>query len=86
MHPVRSLRRVTVVAAAAGMLSFGLPYATVPAHAATGGRSNSPDTNTTTATCGNGLLVLGPIIVPLAPFSTTVVQCEQSAPPREVGH
>jgi hypothetical protein len=73
------------MAAAAGMLSFGPAYAVVPAHAATGGGSNSPVTNTTTATCGNGLIALGPIIVPLAPNSTTVVQCEQSAPLPEVG-
>jgi hypothetical protein len=80
MHRIRAVRRVVVTAAAAAaVLSFA-----VPADAATdpgnGGRDHSPDTTTVTATCGNGLLVLGPIVVPVAPYTTTVIQCESLAP------
>jgi hypothetical protein len=51
-------------------LSAGVPQ--FSAHSSVG------DTNTTTATatCGNGLIALGPIVVPLAPNSTTVIQCQ----------
>jgi hypothetical protein len=40
------------------------------------------DTTTVTTTCGNGLIVLGPIVLSAAPFSTTVIQCE---PPPAAG-
>ena len=70
MQFMRSLRHLLVVAAATGTLSAGVPQ--FSAHASVG------DTNTTTATatCGNGLIALGPIVVPLAPNSTTVIQCQ----------
>ena len=70
MQFMRSLHHLMMVAAAAGTLSFGVPH--VAAHSSVG------DTNTTTATatCGNGLIALGPIVVPLAPNSTTVIQCQ----------
>jgi hypothetical protein len=71
-----------VVSAAAGVLSFGVPHA---AFSDNGGYS--PSTTTITVTCGNGLVALGPIIVPAAPFTTTVVQCAQTpATHQEVGH
>jgi hypothetical protein len=69
-----------VVAAAAGTLSFGVPHVAL---ADDGGYS--PATTTITATCGNGLIALGPIVVPAAPFATTVIQCEQT-PHQEVDH
>jgi hypothetical protein len=43
-------------------------------------RDSSPDTTTATATCGNGLVVLGPIVVPVAPNTTTVIQCQEAPP------
>jgi hypothetical protein len=80
MPGIRTFRRVIVAAAsAAAVLAFALPAdaATDPGN---GGRDHSPDTTTVTATCGNGLLVLGPIVVPVAPHTTTVIQCESPAP------
>ena len=70
MHLLRSLNRLMVVVAAASALSVNVPYLAA--------KSSVGDTNTTTATatCGNGLIALGPIVVPLAPNSTTVIQCQ----------
>ena len=36
------------------------------------------DTNTVTTTCGNGLIVLPTIVVPIAPHTTTVINCDPS--------
>jgi hypothetical protein len=69
-----------VVAATAGALSFGVPHVALSDE---GG--HSPVTTTITATCGNGLIALGPIVVP-APFTTTVIQCEQTPSHQEVGN
>jgi hypothetical protein len=66
-----------VVAATAGFLA-----AVGPVYLKAG---YSPDTRTTTATCGNGLIALGPIVIPAAPFTTTVIQCEKTEPHQEVG-
>jgi hypothetical protein len=65
-----------VVAATAGVLSVAVLAAPAVAD------DSRRDTNTTTATatCGNGLVVLGPIVVPLAPNTTTVIQCQQPPP------
>ena len=82
MRPIRSLQRVMVVAAAAGVLSFGVPHVALSDE---GG--DSPVTTTITATCGNGLIALGPFVVPLAPFTTTVIQCEHTpSTHQEVGN
>jgi hypothetical protein len=70
-----------MVAAAAA----GLCFAVAPAALADDG-GDSPVTTTVTATCGNGLVALGPIIVPVAPFTTTVVQCEKTSSHQEVGN
>jgi hypothetical protein len=96
MHSLRSFQRVMVVAATAGMLSVGVPHlaSAAPASAAVGARygwdgsrsdeppsrSGGNNTTTATATCGNGLVVLGPIIVPVVPNTTTVIQCQQAPP------
>jgi hypothetical protein len=78
MHPKLSLKRWMLVAAVAGGLSLGVPLASpiVPAQAAAVDSRQSPrDTTTVTTTCGNGLIVLGPIVVPISPHSTTVIDC-----------
>ena len=92
MHPIRSLQRVIVMAAAAGVFGLGVPHVIpgVAANAAFGpfwaGAGYSPDTNTTTATCGNGLIALGPIVLPVAPFTTTVIQCEKTSSDKAPRH
>lgn len=75
---MRSVHRWTMVAAVAGVLNVGVG---VPAHAAV--RAQARDTTTVTVTCGNGFIVLPPIVL-AAPDSTTVIQCaepRQGRPP-----
>jgi hypothetical protein len=96
MRSLRPLRRVLVVAAAGGALTVGVPHIVpaTPARADVGVRygwgsgggeqppsgQGGPNTTTATATCGNGLIVLGPIVVPVVPNTTTVIQCQQAPP------
>lgn len=88
MHRTRILRGVMAAGAAAAVLSVAAPADAAVSVGPTpaGGRQNSPDTTTVTATCGNGLVSLGPIVIPAAPFTTTVIQCEAPAMHQEVLH
>jgi hypothetical protein len=67
-----------VVTAAAGVLCVGAPANAAVRRDSPPSRDSSPNTTTATATCGNGLIVLGPIIVPAAPNTTTVIQCQDA--------
>jgi hypothetical protein len=91
MHRIRIFRGVMAAGAVAAVFSAALFSVAAPAEAAVsvgptpaGGRQSSPDTTTVTATCGNGLISLGPIVIPAAPFTTTVIQCEAPAMHQEV--
>ncbi|MDQ1514307.1 MAG: hypothetical protein QOE80_137 [Actinomycetota bacterium] len=88
MHRRSTFRGVMAAAAAAAVFSVAVPADAAVTVSPTpgGGRQNSPDTTTITATCGNGLVSLGPIVIPTAPFTTTVIQCEApSTTHQEVG-
>jgi hypothetical protein len=86
MHRIRILRGVMAAGAAAAVFSVAVPADAAVSVGPTpaGGRQNSPDTTTVTATCGNGLISLGPIVIPAAPYTTTVIQCEAPAMHQEV--